>query len=77
VAERVRDPRRRPRCDRALRRPLPPPPAQRAQLADAARGASDLGGSTQHRGLNRLLRKGAGHQRSRSLAAREPAFGRS
>src|SRR5207237_457170 len=46
VAERVRDPRRRPTRYRRLRRPLPPPPAQRARLPDTRRGAPDLGGST-------------------------------
>src|SRR6266540_406931 len=51
VAERVRDPRRRTPRDRRLRRPLPPPPAQRARLPDATRGAADLGRSTKHRGL--------------------------
>ena len=45
LAERVRDARRRPPRHRRLRRPLPPPPAQRAQLPDAPRGAPDLGGS--------------------------------
>src|SRR5439155_10296761 len=45
VAERVRDARRRTTRDRRLRRPLPPPPAQRAGLPDTRRGAPDLGGS--------------------------------
>jgi transposase InsO family protein len=58
---RVRDPRRRPTSDRALRRPLPPPPAQRARLPDASGGASGLGGSAENRGLRCQLWKGAGH----------------
>jgi len=64
VAERVRDPRRRERRHRRLRRPLPAPPAQRAELPDNRRGAPHLGGSaatTKTRGLARQGRRGAGH----------------
>jgi transposase InsO family protein len=64
VAERIRGPRRRPTRDRRLRRPLPPPPALEPELPHAARGATDLGGSartTENRGLNRQLRRGARH----------------
>ena len=59
VAERVRDPRRRPPRDRRLRRPLPPPAALTARPQDALRGQGDLGRSTKHRGLNCQLRRGA------------------
>jgi Integrase core domain/HTH-like domain len=60
VAERVRDPRRRPTRDRRLRRALPPPPAQRARIPHPARGATNLGGSTENRGLTCQLGRGAG-----------------
>src|SRR2546425_1034945 len=46
VAERIRDARRRTTSDRRLRRPLPPPTALEPELPHAARGATDLGGST-------------------------------
>ena len=48
VAERVRDPRRRPPRDRRLRRPLPPPAPLGARLPDTRRGRPDLGGSTKN-----------------------------
>src|SRR5262249_58420272 len=44
--------------------PLPPPPAQRARLPHAARGAPDLGGSTattKTSGLTCQRRRGEGH----------------
>src|SRR5439155_12916114 len=47
LAERIRDPRRRPPRDRRLRRPLPPPAALTARLPDTQRGPPDLGRSTQ------------------------------
>ena len=46
LARRVRDPRRGPREDRHLHRPLPPPAAQPAGLPHAARGRGDLEGIT-------------------------------
>src|SRR5581483_11184802 len=46
VAERIRDPRRRPARHRRLRRPLPPPAPLEPELPHAARGRPDLGGST-------------------------------
>src|SRR5207247_2028800 len=58
-----RDARRRAPRDRRLRRPLPPPPAQRAELPHTRRGASDLGGwttTTENGGLACQRRRGAG-----------------
>ena len=63
LAERVRDPRRRPPRDRRLRRPLPPPPPLGARLPDTRRGRPDLGGSTgtpKTSGLTCQHRRGAG-----------------
>ncbi len=63
VAERIRNARRRTPRHRRLRRPLPPPTALEPELPHAARGATDLGGSTQTtktRGLTCQPRRGAG-----------------
>src|SRR2546425_2722706 len=46
VAERVRDPRRRPTRDRRPRRPLPPPTPPAPATPQAARSATEPGGTT-------------------------------
>jgi len=74
MAERIRDARRRETRDRRLRRPLPPPAPLGPRLQDARGGASDLGRSTKHRGLNCQHRRGAGHLAHRATPFRESRF---